>query len=139
MSIPGIVDSSSRRLQQVPLLPSLNGFPLCDLLETRYHLPTQLLVDVDAAVLGEHRFGAGKGYQRLLFLTVNAVVGRHWWWMDSWNLWDAIMLVMSAIYWLPPMVHVVAVASMGVSIRWSQSMRCKGLCSVRFVVEWRQV
>lgn len=75
VSIPGTLDTSGRRLQQVPLLPSLNGFPLCDLLEARYHLPTQLLVDVDAAGLGEHRFGAGKGYQRLLFLTVNAVVG----------------------------------------------------------------
>ncbi len=75
VSIPGTLDATARRLQQVPLLPSLNGFPLSDLLEVRYRLPTQLLVDVDAAVLGEHRFGAGKGYQRLLFLTVNAVVG----------------------------------------------------------------
>jgi len=75
VSIPGTLDASTRRLQQVPLLPSLNGFPLSDLFETRYHLPTQLLVDVDAAVLSEQRFGAGKGYQRLLFLTVNAVVG----------------------------------------------------------------
>ncbi len=75
VSIPGTLDASARRLQQVPLLPSLNGFPLGDLLSARYRLPTQLLVDVDAAVLSEHRFGAGKGYQRLLFLTVNAVVG----------------------------------------------------------------
>jgi glucokinase len=75
VSIPGTLDATARRLQQVPLLPSLNGFPLSDLLEARYRLPTQLLVDVDAAVLGEHRFGAGKGYRRLLFLTVNAVVG----------------------------------------------------------------
>ena len=75
MSIPGTLDATARRLHQVPLLPSLNGYPLSDLLEARYGLPTQLLVDVDAAVLGEHRFGAGKGYRRLLFLTVNAVVG----------------------------------------------------------------
>jgi glucokinase len=75
VGIPGTLDASMRRPQQVSLLPSLNGFPLCDLLETRYRLPAQLLVDVDAAVLSEHRFGAGKGYQRLLFLTVNAVVG----------------------------------------------------------------
>jgi glucokinase len=75
VSIPGSVDASSRRLHQVPLLPSLNGFPLCDLLEARYRLPTQLLVDVDAAALGEQRFGAGQGYQRQFFLTVNAVVG----------------------------------------------------------------
>src|SRR5450755_1078041 len=75
VSIPGTLDAAQRRPLNVSLLPSLNGFPLCDYLETRYHLPAQLLVDVDAAILGEHRFGVGKGFQRLLFLTVNAVVG----------------------------------------------------------------
>jgi glucokinase len=57
------------------MLPSLSGFPLCDLLEARYQLPTHLHVDVDAAVLAEHRFGAGKGLRRLLLLSMNAVVG----------------------------------------------------------------
>jgi glucokinase len=75
LSIPGSLDFSSRRPIQVPLLPALNNFPLCDFLEARYHLPISLSSDVDAAVLGEHRFGAGRGFQRLLFLTVNAVVG----------------------------------------------------------------
>ncbi|WP_338252534.1 ROK family protein [Dictyobacter halimunensis] len=75
VSIPGSVDGPARRPLQVPVLPSLNNFPLGDLLESRYHLPIQVHTDVDAAVLGEHRFGAGKTHQRLLFLTVNAVVG----------------------------------------------------------------
>ena len=75
VSIPGSVQHTSRRPLVIPILPSLNGFPLCDLLETRYCLPTQLHVDVDAAILGEQHFGAGKGFNRLLFLTVNAVVG----------------------------------------------------------------
>jgi glucokinase len=75
ISVPGSLDSSLRRPLLVPTLPALNGFPLCDLLEARYGLPTRLHVDVDAAVLGEYRFGAGKGFRRLLFLTVNAVVG----------------------------------------------------------------
>jgi len=75
VSVPGSLDSSLRRPLLVPTLPALNGFPLCDLLEARYGLPTRLHVDVDAAVLGEYRFGAGKGFRRLLFLTVNAVVG----------------------------------------------------------------
>jgi glucokinase len=75
VSIPGTLDAAQRRPLNVSLLPSLNGFPLCDYLETRYHLPAQLLVDVDAALLGEHHFGVGKGRQRLLFLAVNAVVG----------------------------------------------------------------
>ena len=73
--IPGTLDRTTRRPLLIPTLPSLNDFPVCDLLEAHYDLPTHLHVDVDAAVLGEYHFGAGKGFRRLLFLTVNAVVG----------------------------------------------------------------
>jgi glucokinase len=73
--IPGTLDQTTHRPLLIPTLPSLNDFPLCDLLEAHYNLPTQLHVDVDAAVLGEYHFGAGKGFRRLLFLNVNAVVG----------------------------------------------------------------
>jgi glucokinase len=73
--VPGPVDAEERRPLLIPSLLSLNAFPLCDFLEARYNLPTQLHVDVDAALLGEHHFGAGKGFQRVLFLTVNTVVG----------------------------------------------------------------
>jgi glucokinase len=75
ISIPGTLDLTTRRPQLIPILPSLNDFPLCDLLEARYNLPAQLHVDVDAALLGEYHFGAGKGFRRLLFLNVNTVVG----------------------------------------------------------------
>ena len=75
ISVPGTLDHASRRPLLIPTLPALNGIPLCDLLETRFELPTHLHVDVDAALLGEYRFGVGKGLRRLLFLTVNAVVG----------------------------------------------------------------
>ena len=73
--VPGSLDPITRRPLIIPTLASLNGFPLGDFLEARYNLPTSLHVDVDAALLGEQRFGAGKGFRRLLFLTVNAVVG----------------------------------------------------------------
>jgi len=75
LALPGILDNNNRRPLQIPTLSSLNDFPLCAYLEARFNLPTQLRVDVDAALLGEHRFGAGKGVSRLLFVTVNAVVG----------------------------------------------------------------
>jgi glucokinase len=75
VSIPGSVDYTLLRPLLVPTLPALNNFPLCNLLETRYDLPSRLHVDVDAALSGEHRFGAGRDFRRLLFLTVNAVVG----------------------------------------------------------------
>ncbi len=74
-SIPGTLDAGGRCLRVIPILPSLNGLPLYGLLEARYDLPVRLCVDVDAALLGEYHFGAGKGFQRLLYLTLNAVVG----------------------------------------------------------------
>lgn len=75
ISLPGILDLNTRRPETIPILPSLNKFPLCDLLEERYKVPTTLHVDVDAALMGEYRFGAGKGFHRLLYLNVNSVVG----------------------------------------------------------------
>jgi glucokinase len=75
VSVPGALDAAAARPLQVSLLPSLNGFPLRDFLSMRYQLPCLLQVDVEAAVLGEHRFGAGRGCSRVLFLAVNAVVG----------------------------------------------------------------
>ena len=75
ISLPGTLDLTSRRPEMIPILPSLNKFPLCDLLEERYKVPTKLHVDVDAALMGEYCFGAGKGFRRLLYLNVNSVVG----------------------------------------------------------------
>jgi glucokinase len=75
VSLPGTLDWTTRRPETIPILPSLNKFPLCDLLEARYDLPATLHVDVDAALLGEYYFGAGKGFRRLLFLNVNTVLG----------------------------------------------------------------
>lgn len=75
MCVPGSVDAEERRPLVVPSLPSLNSFPVCDFIEARYGLPAQLHVDVDAALLGEQYFGAGKGFRRILFLMINTVVG----------------------------------------------------------------
>ena len=44
VSIPGTLDSTARRPHTIPILPSLNDFPLCELLETRYDLPAHLHV-----------------------------------------------------------------------------------------------
>lgn len=75
ISIPGSVNPITRRPVQVSMFPTLNAFPLCELLENRYHVSAALHADVDAAILGEHLFGVGGDQQRLLFLTINAVVG----------------------------------------------------------------
>src|SRR5215469_15569578 len=61
IAVPGTLDHVSRRPLLIPTLPALNGIPLGDLLETCFELPTHLHVDVEASLLGEYRFGAGKG------------------------------------------------------------------------------
>ena len=75
VSVPGSLDNLASRPLHVSLLPAFNSFPLRDFLAVRYQLPCRLYVDVEAAVLGEHCFGAAKGCRRLFLLTVNAVVG----------------------------------------------------------------
>jgi glucokinase len=75
VALPGVLDEAARRPRHLPILPSLNNFPLCDLLEARYDLPTRLFVDMDAALIGEYYYGAGQGYERLLYMSLNAVVG----------------------------------------------------------------
>jgi glucokinase len=75
ISLPGTLDLTTRRPEMIPILPSLNKFPLCELLEECYKVPTRLHVDVDAALMGEYCFGAGTGFRRLLYLNVNSVVG----------------------------------------------------------------
>jgi glucokinase len=75
LALPGRLDQTCRRPFLIPILPSLNHFPLAELLEARYRLPVLLQSDVDAAALGEYRFGAGQARGRLLLLTVQAVVG----------------------------------------------------------------
>jgi glucokinase len=75
VALPGSLDESMRRPLSIAMLPSLNAFPLCDALEARYGLPARLCVDIDAAALAEYYFGEGKGSKRLLYLTLNAVMG----------------------------------------------------------------
>jgi glucokinase len=75
VSLPGSLDDTRHRPLIVPVLPALNGFPLYDLLSARYALPVELHVDVDAALVGEQRLGAGRGVASLLYLRTNAVVG----------------------------------------------------------------
>lgn len=75
ISIPGVLDEDARCPQVIPTLPALNQLPLCDLLEARFNIPAHLHVDVDAALLGEHHLGNGRGFQRLVLLNVQAVAG----------------------------------------------------------------
>ncbi|MFC1995661.1 ROK family protein [Chloroflexota bacterium] len=64
----GIVTSS-------PNLPGWVDIPLRDIVEEKYKINTFLINDASAAALAEHRCGAGKGTNNLVYLTVSTGIG----------------------------------------------------------------
>jgi len=58
-----------------PNLPGWYDIPLRDIIKEKYRVNTFLINDASAATLGEHRFGAGKGVNNLILLTLGTGIG----------------------------------------------------------------
>ncbi len=56
-------------------LPGWKGLPLASEIETALHLPVYVDNDVNALAIGEHHFGAGRGYREALYVAVGTGVG----------------------------------------------------------------
>lgn len=75
VTAPGPVDFDTGVLFQPPNLPGWDRVPLAALLGERLRLPVFLENDANAAAYGEYRYGAGRGYQHLIYLTVSTGIG----------------------------------------------------------------
>ena len=71
----GVIDTDNGIITSSPNLPGWINIPLRDTVETAYGINTFLLNDANAAALGEHRFGAGKGSANLFYITVSTGIG----------------------------------------------------------------
>ena len=71
----GAIDSEKGLVTSSPNLPGWCDIPLRDTVGGKYGVNTFLLNDASAAVLGEHHFGAGKGINNLIMLTVGTGIG----------------------------------------------------------------
>jgi glucokinase len=71
----GVIDTRNGMVTTSPNLPGWNNIPLRSLLADRYGRPASLINDADAAALGEHRFGSGKGHNTIIVLTVGTGIG----------------------------------------------------------------
>ena len=76
IGVPGRVDYRAGRMEFAPNLPptwapSLAERPLSETLG----LPVSLANDADLATVGEYRFGAGRGYGDMLYVTVSTGIG----------------------------------------------------------------
>lgn len=66
---------SRQALLAPPNLPGWDRVPLRQLIEDSLGIPTTLENDANAAVLGEHRFGAGRGVAHMIYVTVSTGIG----------------------------------------------------------------
>ena len=71
----GAIDPSRGLVTLSPNLPGWCDIPLRDMVRDKYRLDTFLLNDASAAALGEHRFGAGRGIDNLIYITVSTGIG----------------------------------------------------------------
>jgi glucokinase len=71
----GLVNPGTGVLLYSPNLPRLRNVPLKALLEQEIKAPVWLANDASLAALGEHRFGAGRGFSHLVYITVSTGIG----------------------------------------------------------------
>jgi glucokinase len=78
VSFGGPVDHDRGLVHLSHHVPGWENIRLSSLLETKLSAPVLIDNDANVAALGEHRYGAGRGYQTLLYVTVSTGVGGGW-------------------------------------------------------------
>jgi glucokinase len=75
ISAPGPLDPFKGIVLGAPNLPGWDRVPLRDIVSTRFNLPVFVGNDANLAALGEHRFGAGQGYDDMIYITISTGIG----------------------------------------------------------------
>jgi glucokinase len=78
VSFGGPVDSDTGMVRLSHHVPGWENIPLKALLEEEFGAPISIDNDANVAALGEHRFGAGQGYDSLFYITISTGVGGGW-------------------------------------------------------------
>ncbi len=73
--LPGQIDYKAGMVKNLPNIPGWVNIPLGKLIEDEFQIPTKLDNDVRCAALGELNFGAGKGCENLICITVGTGIG----------------------------------------------------------------
>jgi glucokinase len=75
IGIAGVLDIGKGLVTNSPNLPGWRNIPIRDSIAARSELPVYLINDASAAALGEYRFGAGAGFNNMLYVTVSTGIG----------------------------------------------------------------
>jgi glucokinase len=74
-SVPGPADAARGILLNPPNLPSWHNAPIGAALREAFEVDVRIENDANAAALAEHAFGAGRGVQDMVYLTMSTGVG----------------------------------------------------------------
>ena len=72
---PGPLNPHTGVVLRAPNLPGWVDFPLKREIESRFHLPTEIGNDANLAAMAEWKFGAGRGHNDVLYLTISTGIG----------------------------------------------------------------
>lgn len=72
---PGQVDYQAGIVKNAPNIPGWVEIPIAKIFEDEFHIPTRVDNDVRCAALGELKYGAGKGTENLICITVGTGIG----------------------------------------------------------------
>ncbi len=75
LAAAGAIYSQRGIITLSPNLPGWRDIPLGSIIKERLGIKTWLLNDANAAALGEHQFGAGRGVGNLIYLTIGTGIG----------------------------------------------------------------
>jgi len=78
VSFGGPVDATTGTVRLSHHVPGWENTPLRELLLAEFGAPVSVDNDANVAALGDYRFGAGQGYNSLLYITVSTGVGGGW-------------------------------------------------------------
>ncbi len=75
ISCGGPLDRNKGVVQAPPNLPTWIDIPIVEILTSEFRCRTSLENDANAGAVAEHRFGAGRGYHNMVFLTLGTGLG----------------------------------------------------------------
>jgi glucokinase len=75
MSAPGPLDPFEGVVIGAPNLPGWDRVPVREILKQRFARPVYAGNDANLAALAEHRFGAGRGFDDMIYMTISTGIG----------------------------------------------------------------
>jgi len=75
VSCGGPLDTKTGIVYSPPNLPGWAAFPLKTRLESEFQIPVTIENDANASALAEWRFGGGRGYNAVLYMTMSTGIG----------------------------------------------------------------